>query len=242
MKTVHEVSRLTGISIRTLQYYDQIGLLSPSARSEAGYRLYDDGALEKLQQILLFRSLEFPLKEIRQILDRPDFDPVKALEQQIALLKMRREHIDNLIRLAQEIKNKGGKHMDFNAFDTSKMEEYAAQAKASWGHTDAYREYEGKSAGRTPGQEKALTEGMMAIFAEFGAIRAGDPAGEEAQSLVKKLQGYITEHMYTCTDAILLSLGQMYAAGGDFTKNIDACGGEGTGAFAYAAIRAHCGA
>ena len=86
MLTVHEVSKLTGVSIRTLQYYDEIGLLSPASYTEAGYRLYDDSALERLQQILLFRELEFPLKEIRRIIDAPDFDQARALEQQIELL------------------------------------------------------------------------------------------------------------------------------------------------------------
>ena len=85
MMTVHQVSKLTGVSIRTLQYYDRIGLLKPDGYTEAGYRLYDDSSLERLQQILLFRELEFPLKEIRGILNAPNFDRNKALEQQIEL-------------------------------------------------------------------------------------------------------------------------------------------------------------
>ena len=84
MMTVNEVSKLTGVSIRALQYYDAIGLLPPAGYTEAGYRLYDDAAMERLQQILLFRELEFPLKEIKRILDSPNFDRSKALEQQIA--------------------------------------------------------------------------------------------------------------------------------------------------------------
>ena len=85
MMTVKEASRLTGISIRTLQYYDKLGLL-PVMRTESGYRLYDDAALERLQQILLFRELEFPLKDIQKIVENPAFDRQKALEQQITLL------------------------------------------------------------------------------------------------------------------------------------------------------------
>lgn len=81
MMTVNEVSKLTGVSARTLQYYDTIGLLKPSRYTESGYRLYDDTALERLQQILLFKELEFPLKEIKEIIDAPDFDRNKALEQ-----------------------------------------------------------------------------------------------------------------------------------------------------------------
>ena len=90
MMTVNEVSKLTGVSIRTLQYYDKIGLLHPAKYTEAGYRLYDDAALETLQQILLFRELEFPLKDIKEIISSPDFDRSKALEQQIELLKLKR--------------------------------------------------------------------------------------------------------------------------------------------------------
>ena len=101
MMTVHEVSRLTGVSIRALQYYDRIGLLRPAARTEAGYRLYDDAALERLQQILLFRELEFPLKEISGILDSPDFDRSRALKQQVQLLTLKKEHLENLIDLAR---------------------------------------------------------------------------------------------------------------------------------------------
>ena len=139
MMTVNEVSKLTGVSIRTLQYYDKIGLLHPSGHTQAGYRLYDDTALEKLQQILLFRELEFPLKDIKAIMNNPNFDRKKALEQQIALLTLKKEHLENLIDLAREIKEIGVNKMDFTAFDTSKIDEYAAQAKASWGNTPERR-------------------------------------------------------------------------------------------------------
>ncbi len=100
MMTIHEVSKLAGVSIRTLQYYDKIDLLHPSGHSDAGYRLYDGTDLERLQHILLFRELEFPLKDIKAILNSPDFDREKALEQQIELLKLKKEHIDNLMNFA----------------------------------------------------------------------------------------------------------------------------------------------
>ena len=145
MMTVNEVSKLTGVSIRTLQYYDKIGLLHPAKYTEAGYRLYNDAALETLQQILLFRELEFPLKDIKEIISRPDFDRSKALEQQIKLLTLKKEHIENLIDLAKGIKLLGVRKLKFEAFDTSKIDEYAAQAKAYWGKTPAYKEFEEKS-------------------------------------------------------------------------------------------------
>ena len=244
MKTVHEVSELSGVSIRTLQYYDRIGLLSPTDRTGAGYRLYDDAALEKLQQILLFRELQFPLKDIMEIVNRPDFDRSKALEQQIELLNLKKEHIENLIDLAVGIKALGVKEMTregFEAFDSRKLDEYARQAKATWGTTDAYKEYEQKSKDWTKGDRADVNKQMMDIFREFGEIRESDPGSPEAQVLVKKLQDFITEKMYTCTKDILSSLGQMYAGGGDFTTNIDGAGGEGTAQFASDAIQIYCG-
>ena len=240
MMTVNEVSKLTGVSIRTLQYYDKIGLLHPAAVTEAGYRLYDEAELETLQQILLFRELEFPLKDIKKIISSPDFDRSKALGQQIELLKLKKEHIENLIDLAVGIKAMGVRFLTFDAFDTKKIDEYAAQAKASWGTTPAYKEYEEKSKGRTKEETRDIYRGMQDIFAEFGAARNNDPASDEAQALVKKLQDYITEHFYTCTKEILSGLGKMYAGGGDFTKNIDSFGGEGTAEFAHRAIEIYC--
>ncbi len=150
MMTVSEVSRLTGVSIRTLQYYDKIGLLHPSRHTEAGYRLYDDTALAALQQILLFREMEFPLKDIRQIMTQPGFDREKALTQQMELLTLKKQRLENLIDLARRMQQTGGKPMDFTAFDTTKLEEYAHQAKQAWGTTPEYQEFEGKSAKRTP--------------------------------------------------------------------------------------------
>ena len=238
--TVHEVSQRTGVSIRTLQYYDQIGLLRPAGRTEAGYRLYDDTALETLQQILLFRELEFPLKDIRRILQSPDFDRQKALDQQIKLLQLKKEHLESLIDLARGIRTGGRSPMDFTPFDTKKIEAYAAQAREMWEHTPAYREYELKSKGRTQDQTLELSSQMMRIFAEIGAVKGEDPASEKAQSLVRKLRDFITEHYYTCTRPILSGLGQMYAAGGEMTENIDRYGGPGTAAFTQAAIQVFC--
>lgn len=240
MKTVHEVSKLAGVSIRALQYYDRIGLLCPAGHTDAGYRLYDDTDLERLQQILLFRELEFPLKEIRRIIESPHFDRDRALDQQIALLRMKKEHLEDLIELARGIKLKGEKAMDFSAFDTSKMDEYAAQARASWGNTPEYKEYEAKSGNRPQEEEQTLAGQLMSIFAEFGRVKDTDPASAQAQALVDKLQGFITEHYYRCSDEILSGLGKMYAAGGDFTANIDRAGGAGTAAFTNRAIQAHC--
>ena len=130
--------------------------------------------------------------------------------------------------------------MDFSAFDTSKIDEYAAEAKAKWGKTDAYAEYEKKSEGRSKDEEQDLGKGLMAILAAFGSLKQKGASAPEVQEQVKKLQAYITEHYYTCTKQILAGLGQMYAAGGEFTENIDAAGGKGTAAFAAEAIGVYC--
>ena len=236
MKTVHEASQISGVSVRTLHHYDAIGLLRPTAVTEAGYRLYDDTALARLQSILLFRELAFPLKEIKRIMDDPQFDQATALEQQIRLLELQQERLSRLIDLARETMKTGVTHMDFTAFDNSKLEQYAAEVKERWGNTAAYQE----SAQRPAAEQKDAAAGLMAQFARMGRLRTGDPAGQEAQDAVRELQQFITKHFYTCTPEILSGLGQMYTADDRFRASIDAAGGEGTADFAGKAIAVYC--
>ena len=236
MKTVKEVSRITGVSVRTLHHYDAIGLLKPAKITDAGYRLYDDTALRRLQTILFFRELEFPLQEIRVILDSPAFDPMDALESQIKLLELRRQHLDDLIAHARNIQNTGVIDMNFKPFDKSQVDAYAAEAKARWGKTEAYRDYEQKSSDKDGQNGDAL----MAIFAEIGAVRHLDPASEEVQALVSKIQNHITAHFYNCTKPILAGLGQMYVSDQRFRENIDRAGGEGCAEFVAKAIEIYC--
>ncbi|MGN0469131.1 MAG: MerR family transcriptional regulator [Acutalibacteraceae bacterium] len=240
MKTVNQVSKLTGVSVRTLHHYDTIGLLKPTAVTQAGYRLYDDTALERLQQILLFRELEFSLKDIKAILESPNFDREKALKQQIKLLTLKKEHIENLIALAREIETNGGYKMDFKAFDTSEIEKYAAEAKERWGQTAAYKEYQQKTENQNDNRQKASADKLMQIFTEIGKIKHLSPDSDEAQKLIEKLQNCITENYYTCTKQILQGLGQMYVADERFKANIDQNGGEGTAEFAEKAITIYC--
>lgn len=240
MMTVNEVSKLAGVSIRTLQYYDKIGLLHPTGHTDAGYRLYDDTDLERLQHILLFRELEFSLKDIASIINSPDFDRSKALEQQIEMLKLKREHIDNLMNFALGIKLLGVKHMDFKAFDRSKLDEYSRQAKDMYKESPEYKEMEEKSKNRTKEEEGILADRFMLLFKEAGTLKDTDPASPEAQDLVKRIQDFITANLYTCSKKILSGLGKMYSGGGDFTKNIDEYGGEGTAEFIDKAIQIYC--
>lgn len=240
MKTVNEVSKLTGVSVRTLHHYDAIGLLRPTRVTEAGYRLYDDTALARLHQILLLRELEFSLKDIKAILDAPGYDAGDALERQIHLLELRKAHLEGLIAHARQIQKTGVIPMDFTPFDTTELDRYAAEAKAKWGKTEAYKEFEQKTASQTKDRQKTAGDGLMDIFREFGAVRHLDPASKDAQALVAKLQSYITANYYTCTKPILRGLGQMYVAGDAMTHNINAAGGPGTAEFASRAIEIYC--
>ena len=245
MLTVHEVSELTGVTVRALQHYDNVGLLKPTCRTEAGYRLYDEEALEKLQQILLFRELEFPLKDIKRIVEAPNFDRAQALEQQIELLELKQEHLQNLITHARNLQAKSygterAITMDFKAFDTSTIEEYAEQAKATWGNTPEYQEFEARDKGRTPDERQRFGAEMMELFVEFASLKDKGIQAPEAQAQVKKLQDYISEHFYKCSDEVLAGLGKMYAAGGEFTANIDEAAGAGTAVFAAQAIAEYC--
>jgi len=240
MKTVTQIAKQTGVSVRTLHHYDAIGLLRPTQVTEAGYRLYDEEALERLYLVLLFRELGFPLKKIKGILDAPDFDRNRVLEAQVALLEARKTHLQNLIGLARGIQMIGVKFLNFEGFDVKKIDEYSAQAKTLWGKTDAYREFEEKSKGRTKEQDKALGGQVMDMFVRLGKLRDQAPDSQAVQDWVRQLQGFFTEHFYTCTPQILMQLGEMYAGGGSMTENIDAAGGKGTGEFAWKAIEIYC--
>ena len=240
MKTVKEIADQTGVSVRTLHHYDSIGLLKPTKMTEAGYRLYDADALERLYLIIVYRELGFSLKKISEILSASDFDRNRALEDQIALLEQKREQLQNRIYFARGLKLTGVNHMSFSDFDHRKIDEYSAQAKAMWGRTEAYREFEQKSKDRSKETEKALSGDLMDLFVKLGTLRDQAPDSEAVQNWAAQLQAFITDHYYTCTKPILMSLGEMYAGGGSMTENIDNAGGPGTGAFAKEAIDIFC--
>ena len=240
MKTVNEIAQLAHTSVRTLHHYDAIGLLKPTVLTEAGYRLYDDTALERLYLILLFRELEFPLKDIQAILDAPDFDRNRILEQQVQMLKAKANHLQTLIHLANGIKLTGVKNLKFKNWDPKKIDEYSAQAENLYGKSEAWQEYKQKADGRSREQEQALGDGIMELFTRLGAMKQLSSDSAEVQAWVKELQSYLTQHFYNCTPQILQGLGEMYAGGGSMTENIDAAGGKGTGEFAREAIRIYC--
>ncbi len=229
--TVREVSKMTGVTVRSLQYYDKIGLLKPTFVSENGYRHYDNNSLIALGKIIILKELGFTLAQIREILKD---DNSAVLGSQIELLKLKKEQIERLISLAEKLK-KGEIEMDINYFNAEKQNEYKKQAARKYGGTKEYKEY--KSKNLSAEKEQELGEGLMKIFAEIGAVKHLPPESESAQNLIKKLQTYITDNFYFCSNGMLLNLAEMYVAGGEMTENIDKAGGSGTARFTNTAIK-----
>ena len=230
---IKEFAALTGVSVRTLHYYDEIGLLQPAyVDRSTGYRFYDETSLLRMQQILFYRELDFSLSSIAQILSSPDFDREKALYQQKQLLILKKERLERLIA-AIDSAAKGENVM--GAFDNKEFEQYKAEAKQRWGSTEAYREYESRE--QSPAEQQTAADGLNAIFGEFGrCMKAGEaPQSAAAQALVQKLQQHITDNFYTCTPQILAGLGQMYVVDERFRANIDRHG-VGTAEFVSTAI------
>ncbi len=239
---INEVAKLSGVTVRTLHYYDEIGLLKPSEITEAGYRLYDSTALETLQQILFFRELDFSLNNIKEIMTNPNYDKTNALSKHRELLLQKRNRIDDLIVLVDNTL-KGEHDMSFKQFDMTEFEatkkKYAAEVKERWGNTAAYAESEKKTSSYDDNQWKVLSGEGKAILQEFSENRTIQPESKEAQVLVKKWQDYITANFYHCTKEILSCLGLMYIGDERFTQNIDQYG-EGTATFMAAAIEVFC--
>lgn len=239
--SVSQAARRAGVSVRTLRWYDEIGLLKPSETTQAGYRFYDDEAMASLQQILFYRELDVPLEQIGRILNAPDNDRTEALQKHRTLLMMKRRRLDDMLRLVDE--TIGGIAMyderpkptqaDWEAVKA----QYAQEAADRWGNTEAFLESREKHAGYTPGQEARIMAEMEEIFTAFG--RCGDPAGPQAQALVKRWQAHITQYHYNCTDGILACLGQMYAGDPRFAENLERYG-PGTAQKMSEAIAAYC--
>ena len=240
--SIGSLSKLSGVSIRALHHYDQIGLLQPSEVAESGYRYYDDAAIERLWQILFYRELDFPLAEIGEILDSPSFDRNRALTEHRNLLTQKRERLDRLIELVSNAM-KGEQNMEFKPFDTSEIdalrEQYAEEAKARWGNTDAYRESTKRAAQWTEADKKRMEAESGEIFSGFAALVGTDPADARVQELVARWKAFISQSYYNCTNEILAGLGQMYIADERFMKNIDKFG-AGTAKLMSDAIAVYC--
>ena len=236
---IKEFAAMTGVSVRTLHYYDEIGLLRPAyVDSATGYRYYDTQSLLRMQEILFYRELDFPLQRIGDLLSSPYYNKEQALAEQKQLLILKKERLERLIA-AIDSAAKGENVM--TAFDNRDYEQYREEAAARWGDTAAYREYEEKTASATAAETENLAAQMDGLMAQFAAcMQAGStPDSAAAQALVKALQQHITTRYYHCTDEILFGLGQMYVADDRFRANIDRHA-DGTAAFICAAIETYC--
>ena len=237
---IQEFARFTGVSVRTLHYYDEIGLLKPAQVDKStSYRYYDEHSLLRMQEILFYRELDFPLKHIEEILTSPNYDKHKALQEQKEMLILKKERLERLIS-AIDGAMKGENVM--KAFDNTEFEQYKTEAQEKWGKTDAYKEHKEKTKDYSKDKWNSLAAGMDEIMAAFGASmkNGAAPDSSEAQDLVKSLQRHITENYYNCTNEILFGLGQMYVADDRFRANIDKHG-EGTAAFIRESIKIYCG-
>ena len=236
---IREFAEMTGVSVRTLHYYDEIGLMKAGfVDRTTGYRYYDEQNLLRMQQILFYRELDFSLKSIGDILSSPDYNREQALNEQKKLLILKKERLERLISAIDGAMQ--GENV-MRAFDNTEFENYKAEAREKWGRTDAWKEYEEKTGGYSRGKWQNAADGMDTVFGEFAAcLKSGECAeSEAAQALVKKLQQYITDHFYTCTTQILAGFGQMYVADERFAEHIDRQG-LGTAAFVSEAINAYC--
>ena len=237
---VKEFAEFTGVSVRTLHYYDEIGLLPPAQVDRStGYRFYDEDSLLRMQEILFYRELDFSLKRIAEILTSPDYNKTEALQEQKKLLTLKKERLERLIS-ALDSAVKGENVM--TAFNSNEFDKHKAEVKERWGSTDAYKQHAEKTRNYSGQKWNSLAGEMDQIMAEFAlCMKNGEtPDSAEAQHLVKQLQNHITENYYSCTTAILAGLGQMYVADERFRNNIDKHA-DGTAQFICEAIEIYCG-
>jgi DNA-binding transcriptional MerR regulator len=215
MWTIGQLASLTGVTVRTLHHYDEIGLLRPSARSEAGYRLYDRDDLERLQEILVDRALGFPLEEIRERLDDPAHDRLAALRRRRALLAERVDELSGVLALvdatiaAHEQEVSMEPERLFEGFDPAAYEE---EARARWGATPEYAESRRRTTAYSAADWDAIRAEADAIGEAFAALeRAGAAAdGPEARALAERHRAHISRWFYDCSPEIHRGLGELY--------------------------------
>lgn len=230
---VKEVADLVGISVRTLHHYDEIGLLSPKEITESGYRLYSDDDLEVLQQILFFRELGFPLKQIKEIIHSPSFDRQEALELHRTMLLDKRRQLDQMINTIEKTiqHSKGEIQMSqkekFAGFDFS-HNPYEQEARERWGDK-AVDDANAKLGKLSKSEQAEMGERMNQIYFKLAALRHSSPQSVEAQAAIQEWFDFLNEMGSYSLDAFK-GLGQMYIDDVRFTKNIDNFG-EGLALF-----------
>ncbi|MDP4143345.1 MAG: MerR family transcriptional regulator [Bacillota bacterium] len=228
---VKEVADIVGISVRTLHHYDQIGLLKPESISPAGYRLYTDKDLERLQQILFFKELDFNLQEIKEVLDSPGFDRKHALKAHRELLIEKKKRLEKIIKSVDSTIDsiEGGIEMGkkemFDGFDMSEIEKhkekYAEETRQKYGNTYAYKESQKKTSQYKKEDWARIMSRSEEIYKKVIANMDKGPADKEVQEAVAELRQHITDSFYNCTPEIFRGLGDLYVNDERFTANID---------------------
>ncbi|WP_271000911.1 MerR family transcriptional regulator [Listeria seeligeri] len=239
-----ELAELTGISVRTLHHYDKIGLLTPQKDDdENGYRHYSEQEVDKLQQILFFKELDFPLKKIKQILDDPSFDKSIALSLQYRLLTEKKKQIETMLKtLDQTIKNEKGEitmtnEEKFTGFDFS-TNPYEEEAKKLWGD-EAVEQANANISKMTNTEKLTIKESFDAEFRSLAAIRTLHPASDEAQLKIDHFFHYLNDnHGNIYSLEAFRGLGEMYVTDERFTKNIDQFG-DGLALFLKEAMKVY---
>jgi DNA-binding transcriptional MerR regulator len=247
--TTGKVADMTHVSVRTLHYYDAIGLLNPSYETASGYRLYADGDLELLQQVLFFRSLGFPLAQIKAIVQSPAFDRREALEAHRTALLERRRTVEALLAAVDhsiEALDKGetmDKKEMFDAFDERALEEhrtkYADEAKQRWGTTDAYAESQKRTSKYTREDWERIQQEGAEIREGLAALMSRSPSDPNVQGLVKRFHEHMNNNFYTCSLEMLSGLGDMYVNDPRFTATYEKVR-PGLAVFLRDAIKVYC--
>lgn len=237
---VKEVAELVGVSVRTLHYYDKIGLLKPSETTEAGYRLYSQKNIELLQQILFFRALDFPLKEIKKIIHSPSFDQKEALKLQRKMLLEKRDHYDQMIQtIDKTIKHMMGeiKMTNEERFKgvNFKHNPYEEEARKLWGD-EAVDQSNAKLNNLSDKERKVLAEKWEGIFTKLASLRHHDPKSKEAQDGIKEWFEFLNSSVHHYSPGAFAVLGELYVQDERFTKNIDQYG-EGLAKFMSEAMK-----
>jgi DNA-binding transcriptional MerR regulator len=226
--TIKKLAEMAGVSVRTLHHYDAIGLVTPGSRSASGYRLYGEEELLRLQQVLFYRELDMSLEEIGRILDRPDYDPVAALEAQARLLTARALRIARLIdtvgRTIGRIKGESMLSDEelYAGFDKAEIEKVKAEAKERWGGTEAYAQSQRRVAKMSRDEwAKVIAEGEAVDRAAAEAMRRGDdPASASAQSIMARKFEHLRA-FYEPTPEMFAGLGRMYVEDERFKKRYE---------------------
>ncbi|WP_061310850.1 MerR family transcriptional regulator [Clostridium botulinum] len=228
---IKEVADMAGISVRMLHHYDKIGLLDPESVSAAGYRLYSDENLDRLQQILFFKELNFPLQEIKIILDSPNFNKKEALETHRQLLLEKKLRLEKIIQSVNKTINsmEGEFKMDkkeiLNVFSMTEIEEhqrkYSEEVKEKYGNTSAYKESNEKTSKYTKEDWSNIMKDWDIIYKKLANLMDKNPDDKEVQEYIHQSREHISKNFYDCTPEIFRGLGEIYVNDERFTANID---------------------